>query len=60
MSGKMENQQPIIYFIFLYNHPLLPELEVCHGHAGAIDVALAAAAGHAVQPAHVDAAAAPE
>ena len=38
-------------------HSLLPELEVCHGHAGAVNVALAPAAGHAVQPVHVDAAA---
>ena len=39
---------------------LLPQLEVGHGDAGAVYVALAAAARHAVQPAHVDAAAAPE
>ena len=46
-------------FKFLCIH-LSPELEVGHGDAGAVDVALAAAARHAVQPAHVDAAAAPE
>ena len=39
---------------------LSPELEVGHGDAGAVDVALAPAPGHPVQPAHVDAAAAPE
>ena len=39
---------------------LLPELEVGHGDAGAVYVALSPAARHAVQPAHVDAAAAPE
>ena len=39
---------------------LLPQLEVGHGDAGAVYVALSPAARHAVQPAHVYAAAAPE
>ena len=57
-SSSRENKQQITHYIS--DSILLPELEVCHGHAGAVNVALAPTAGHAVQPAHVNAAAAPE
>ena len=50
----------MLHCITLHHYVSGCELEVGHGDAGAVNVTLAAAARHAVQPAHVDAAAAPE
>ena len=46
-------QSDLISFLF-------PEFKVGEGHAGPVNVAVATAARHPVQPAHVDASPAPE
>ena len=50
----------MLHCITLHHYVSGCELEVGHGDAGAVYVTLSPAARHAVQPAHVDAAAAPE